>query len=136
MLYGSIIYCGKQAFTVNNQIHCHLGYNNTKHQILLGYLFTEGNVDGGLSFYIFECYWALLFNSCLHCMYIIKCAFKRWWDPTMVLYHRQWWEFKYICSINFLKNTKDASCLVCGHYYSRGSMSRNMETWVIETLCV
>lgn len=54
----NFIYCGKQAITVNNQIHCHRGYNEnpTKHLILFVHVFTDGNVNGGLSFYISECY--------------------------------------------------------------------------------
>lgn len=87
---------------------------------LLVHLFTNGSVvdHGVVSFYISECYWALLFNSCLHCMYIFKikmrCIYESFKSSYGTVSPTTWWELKYFCSIKFLKNMKIKSVERCG----------------------
>lgn len=84
--------------------------------LLLVQLFTNGSVvdHGVVSFYISECYWALLFNSCPHCMYIfqnkMRCIYESFRSNYGTVSPTTWWELKYFCSIKFLKNTKNGVC--------------------------
>lgn len=87
--------------------------------LLLVQLFTNGSVvdHGVVSFYISECYWALLFNSCPHCMYIfqnkMRCIYESFRSNYGTVSPTTWWELKYFCSIKFLKNTKMECVEVC-----------------------
>lgn len=67
--------------------------------------------------YISECYWALLFNSCPHCMYIfqnkMRCIYESFRSNYGTVSPTTWWELKYFCSIKFLKNTKMPWVEVC-----------------------